>query len=59
MVFDPRFGYSEHAPRFEVSAEGVLAIGPNGERYDHVTLYHELGRPSRPFAGHDAVTSTL
>lgn len=32
VVFDPRFGYSEHAPRFEVSPEGVLAIGSGGER---------------------------
>ncbi|HKO24061.1 MAG TPA: glycoside hydrolase family 15 protein [Chloroflexota bacterium] len=40
VVFDPRFGYSEHAPRFEVSAEGALAIGPNGER-----LAAALSRP--------------
>jgi len=40
VIFDPRFGYSEHAPRFEVSAEGALAIGPNGER-----LAAALSRP--------------
>ena len=32
VIFDPRFGYAEHTPRFEVSPEGALAIGPGGER---------------------------
>lgn len=32
IIFDPRFGYAEHSPRFEVSPEGALAIGPGGER---------------------------
>jgi len=45
VVFDPRFGYSQHAPRFEVSAEGALAIGPNGERL--------AGAVSRPCTWHD------
>ena len=40
VVFDPRFGYGEHRPRFEVTAEGVLAIGPGGER-----LVAALSRP--------------
>lgn len=40
VTFDPRFGYAEHPPRFEVSAEGVLAIGPGGER-----LVAALSRP--------------
>ncbi len=40
VVFDPRFGYAAHAPRFEVSQDGVLAIGPSGER-----LAGALSRP--------------
>jgi alpha,alpha-trehalase len=40
IVYDPRFGYAEHSPRFEVSTEGALAIGPGGER-----LVAAVGRP--------------
>lgn len=40
VIFDPRFGYGQHAPRFEISPEGALAIGPNGER-----LVAALSRP--------------
>ena len=43
----------------EVGVIPGWTIGPRGERYDHVTLYHELGRPSRPFAASDAAISTI
>jgi alpha,alpha-trehalase len=53
IIFDPRFGYGEHGPRFEVSPEGVLAIGPGGER-----LVGALSRPctwrERPQGGMEA-----
>ncbi len=32
VVFDPRFDYARGETRVELSDEGVLALGPNGER---------------------------
>ena len=43
----------------EVGVIPGWTIGPQGERYDHVALYHELGRSSPPFAGNDAATATF
>jgi acetyltransferase len=56
---DPAEAFYRQLGYREVGVIPGATIGPQGERYDHVALYHELGRASQPFAGHDAATAAF